>query len=80
MVEAHMLFQISGSNHHKIETLLQPSGFIPKFGQLYIYDTDNELSNRLNALERSNCSSIGVGIVQGLQEILDSFNPRVAIF
>jgi len=31
------VFRISGSNHHKIGTLLPPSGFIPKFAQLYIW-------------------------------------------
>jgi len=74
------VFRISGSNHHKIGTLLPPSGFISKFAQLYIYDTSNELSNQLNALERSDCSDIRGVIVQGLQEILDTVNPYVAIF
>ena len=69
------VFRISGSNHHKIETLLPPSGFIPKFPQLHIYDTSNELLNRLNALGQSDCSDIRGDIVQGLQEMLDSINP-----
>ena len=60
--------------------MLPPSGFIPKFAQLYIYHTSNELSNRLNALGRSDCSDIRGDIVQGLQEMLDSVNPYVAIF
>ena len=74
------VFRISGSNHHKIGKLLPPSGFILKFAQLYIYDTSNELSNRLNALGQSDCSDIIGDIVQGLQEMLDSINPYVVIF
>jgi len=74
------VFRINGSNHHKIGTLLPPSGFIPKFAQLYIYDTSNELSNQLNALEHSNCFDIRGDIVQELQEMLDSINLYVAIF
>jgi len=74
------VFRISGSNHYKIETLLPPSGFILKFAQLYIYDTSNELSNRLNALGRSDCFGIRADIVQRLQEMLDSVNPYVAVF
>ena len=69
------VFRISGSNHHKIGTLLPSSGFIPKFAQLYTYDTSNELSNRLNAHGRSDCFDIRCDIVQGLQEMLDSVNP-----
>ena len=57
------VFQISGSNPHKIETLLLPYGLLPKFAQLYIYDTSNELSNRLNALWRSGHFGIRVDIV-----------------
>jgi len=72
------VFRISGSNRYKIGTLLPPSGFIPKFAHLYIHDTSNELSNRLNAL--GYCSDIRGNIVQGLQEMLDSVNPYVAIF
>jgi len=34
----------------------------------------------LNALGRSDCSDIRGDIVQGLQEMLDSVNPYVAIF
>jgi len=74
------VFRISGSNHHKIGTLLPPSGLLPKFAQLYIYDTSNELSNWLNALGRFGSSSIRSDIVQELQEMLDSVNPYVVIF
>ena len=73
------VFRISSINHHKIETLLAPFELLPKFGQLYIYDTSNELSNRLNALGRSNRSDIRVDIVQGLQAMLGTVNPYVAI-
>jgi len=61
--ESPYVFQISGSNHHKIRTLLPISGLLPKLAQLYIYDTSNELSNRLNALWRSGHFGIRVDIV-----------------
>lgn len=41
-------FVISGQNYHRIGTLLPSEGERPKFAQLYIYDTQNELSNRLS--------------------------------
>jgi len=37
---------ISGQNYHRIGSLLPAEGKLPKFCQLYIYDTENELANR----------------------------------
>jgi hypothetical protein len=41
-------FVISGQNYHRIGTLLPNEGDRPKFAQLYIYDTENEIQNRLS--------------------------------
>jgi len=41
-------FIISGQNYHRIGSLIPSEGQRPKFCQLYIYDTDNELANRLS--------------------------------
>lgn len=40
-------FILSGQNYHRIGSLLPPEGKTPKFAQLYIYDTHNELQNRM---------------------------------
>lgn len=40
-------FVISGQNYHRIGSLLPAEGDTPKFAQLYIYDTRNEVNNRL---------------------------------
>lgn len=39
-------FVISGQNYHRIGSLLPKDGESPKFAQLYIYDTQNEIENR----------------------------------
>lgn len=39
-------FIISGQNYHRIGSLLPNFGEAPKFAQLYIYDTQNEVQNR----------------------------------
>lgn len=39
-------FILSGQNFHRIGSLLPDNGSSPKFAQLYIYDTQNELENR----------------------------------
>ena len=41
-------FILHGQSYHRIGSLLPDSGSTPKFAQLYIYDTQNEVSNRLS--------------------------------
>jgi hypothetical protein len=41
-------FVISGQNYHRIGSLIPNNNQPPKFAQLYIYDTQNEVSNRLS--------------------------------
>lgn len=41
-------FILSGQNYHRIGSLLPESGCKPKFAQLYIYDTNNEINNQVN--------------------------------
>jgi len=44
------LFVMNGENYHHIGSLLPMDGNQPKFAQLYIYDTDNEIQNRMTAV------------------------------
>ena len=41
------IFRLHGQNYHLIGSLLPLDGCSPKFAQLYIYDTENELTHRL---------------------------------
>jgi hypothetical protein len=41
-------FVISGQNYHRIGSLVPKPGEPPKFAQLYIYDTQNEILNRMS--------------------------------
>ena len=38
---------LQGALYHKISALQPPSGTVPAFARVYIYDTDNELKNCL---------------------------------
>lgn len=42
------IFRINGQNYHRVGSLLPMTGK-PKFEQLYFYDTENEVENRLTA-------------------------------
>ena len=44
------IFLLSGQSYHSIGSLLHPDDLKPKFAQLYIYDIENEISNRLNTV------------------------------
>lgn len=44
------IFKLHGQNYHLIGSLLPADGGCPKFAQLYIYDTENEVSNRINVV------------------------------
>ncbi|XP_031127810.1 uncharacterized protein LOC116029903 [Ipomoea triloba] len=48
------LFRISGQNYHYIGSLVPTEGSTAKFAQLYIYDTDNEINNRIILSGRRN--------------------------
>jgi hypothetical protein len=41
-------FVLSGQNYHRIGSLLPRHSQAPKFAQLYIYDTENEIANRMS--------------------------------
>jgi hypothetical protein len=41
--------RIQGQTCHRIGTMLPNVGEKPKYAQLYIYDTDNEIANRMHS-------------------------------
>lgn len=69
------VFRINGQNHHMIGSLMPCDGKPPKFAQLYICDTDNEVNNRLRAMK--NNDRLDPEILTGLIHMLDECNPLV---
>ena len=43
--------RIQGQSCHGIGSLLPLPGYAPKFAQLYIYDTKNEIHNQIQSIE-----------------------------
>ena len=65
------IFRIKGSIYHQIGALVRVNER-PKYLQLYIYDTQNEIENRLQinpTLDRN--------VLQSLHNMLDRVNPFV---
>lgn len=74
------IFRINGQNHHRIGSLLPTIGHKPKFAQLYIYDIDNDISNRMSIFAHQNTSNIiDKFIVEGLIKMFDETNEIVKV-
>ncbi|KAM3234135.1 hypothetical protein P3L10_019494 [Capsicum annuum] len=71
------IFRMSGQNYHHIGSLLPEIGKTPRFSQLYIYDTENEITNRMNCLWQGD---VDPKIVHALSEMLDEHNILVKTF
>ncbi|XP_070678029.1 uncharacterized protein [Malus domestica] len=75
------VFKINGQVHHLMGSLLPPEGIDPKFAQLYIYDTQNEVNNRINCFNGSEPSEkLDQQIVGDLIKMLDECNEVVKLF
>ncbi|GAU39655.1 hypothetical protein TSUD_18380 [Trifolium subterraneum] len=76
------MFILNGENYHQIGSLLPPPGQPPKFAQLYIYDTDNEIANRMAAVGmKDDVLAIKSSIVKDIREALDGCdNPYVRTY
>ena len=73
------VFWLNNQNRHIIRALLPANGLNPSFAQLYFYDTNNEVQNRINALNDSD-NNIDPSIVNALVRMLDESNLLVKIF
>nr|KYP72056.1 hypothetical protein KK1_011343 [Cajanus cajan] len=72
---------MSGENYHRIGSLLPNPGEQPKFSQLYIYDTENEVTNKIFiARMDKNSNPLHTEIVSDIKEMLDSHNPYVQTY
>ncbi|CAI2196417.1 16124_t:CDS:1 [Funneliformis geosporum] len=68
-------FSIHGQVYNLIRPLLPEKEQVPKFAQLYIYDTEHEIRNHLNLMQNLNAT-----ILKNLQNMLDIINPYIHIF
>ncbi|KAK7300142.1 hypothetical protein RJT34_10977 [Clitoria ternatea] len=75
------IFVLGGQNFHSVGSLLPADYERAKFTQLYIYDTDNEVNNRINAFRViTNFLNIDVQIVTSLKDMLNNHNVLAKSF
>ncbi|CAI0427051.1 unnamed protein product [Linum tenue] len=70
---------ICGENYHRIGSLLPPDGEKPKFAQLYIFEPENEIDNRL-ANFASRDGLLMPELLTSLLQMLDQHNQLVKTF
>ncbi|XP_072084422.1 uncharacterized protein [Arachis hypogaea] len=74
-------FSISGQNYHSIGNMILTNNDRPRFAQLYIYDTENEIQNRISVVRSTESTSILESqIVKRLKDMLDTCNPLAKSF
>ncbi|CAH1433200.1 unnamed protein product [Lactuca virosa] len=85
------VYRMHGQNYHIAGSLLPEEGELPKFCQLYIYDTDHEVDNRFNTYDskkKNSTSHNSMGnhfspeflTIHELMGLLDFINPLVKQF
>nr|GEV70818.1 DNA helicase [Tanacetum cinerariifolium] len=74
------VFRVSGLIYHWIGSMQPDKGQAPRFLQLYIHDTTNEVNNRMANFGDEHESILKKEIVEGLIQLLDSHNAFVQLF
>ncbi|XP_072074046.1 uncharacterized protein [Arachis hypogaea] len=73
-------FILCGENYHLMGSLIPPEKNIAKFSQLYVFDTQNEIENRMAAIRGEHHKEIHEDIVRELKQMLDDNNVLVKAF
>ncbi|CAH9127450.1 unnamed protein product, partial [Cuscuta epithymum] len=71
-------FKIQGQTCHRVGSMLPMPGQHPKFAQLYIYDTEHEIENRIRGIRNRN--DINEEIVCKLSAMLHQYNVHAKSF
>nr|GEW84695.1 helitron helicase-like domain-containing protein [Tanacetum cinerariifolium] len=74
------VFKVSGQIYHLIGSLCPEEGHHSRFLQLYIYDTQAEVSNRMRNFGGRKEATLHPDIVEGLIHVLDEHNGLVRLF
>ena len=74
------IYRLNGQNHHVFGSLIPDDGDTPKFCQLYICDTGNEVNNRMRWVNVADGQVVDAEVVEGLMRMLDEQNELVKKF
>ncbi|XP_071700519.1 uncharacterized protein [Rutidosis leptorrhynchoides] len=74
------VFKVSGQIYHWIGALCPPEGSQPRFLQFYIYNTDNEVENRMAHFGGQESNRLCQAVVTQLIHLLEFHNKLVKLF
>lgn len=74
------IFRLNGVTYHRFGSLIPNEGEDPKFCQLYIYDTQNEVENRIGSMKIHDSDQVDTVVLDGLVKMLDDSNKLVKFF
>ncbi|GJY08178.1 hypothetical protein Tco_0375232, partial [Tanacetum coccineum] len=69
-------FRLHGQNYHRLGSLLPVNDAKPKFSQLYVYDTDNEDQNKIDAIRIVSHGDIYINVVDPKYKTNSSITMR----
>ncbi|GJX17398.1 ATP-dependent DNA helicase PIF1-like protein [Tanacetum coccineum] len=74
-------FRINGQNYHRIGSLLPTEGVLLRYAQLYFFDTQNEIKNRMSAfMSKEAPETVDEYIVANLIQMLDQTSAMAKSF
>ncbi|CAN1186335.1 ATP-dependent DNA helicase PIF1 [Linum perenne] len=76
---APYIFSIGGQIFHRLGSLIPPEGKPPKYAQMFVFDTENEIKHRLNSCP-SNVNDLSEQIIKELRDMFDEHNVLVKVF
>jgi len=74
------VFKVSGQVSHWVGSLCPNAGDVPRFLQLYMYDTQNEIANRMRFFPSNTERQLQEDTVFAISNMLDSVNGYVKLF
>ncbi|XP_021975391.1 uncharacterized protein LOC110870521 [Helianthus annuus] len=77
---APYVFKIEGQVYHSLGSLCPTDNESPRFLQMYIYDTNNEIVNRLRFFDGTIRSQLSANVVSTILTALDECNELVRLF
>ncbi|XP_076893525.1 uncharacterized protein LOC143545531 [Bidens hawaiensis] len=77
---APYVFKVQGQISHWLGSMCPVSGQPPRFLQMYVYDTANEIRNRLTQFNQGEDGDLKEDIVRSIVCILDDHNELVKLF
>ncbi|KAK9684271.1 hypothetical protein RND81_10G198000 [Saponaria officinalis] len=72
-------FRLGGQNHHNIGLFLLPDGKQPRFLQVYFYDSELEVAQRISSLGSSGRHELDPEIVEGISNMLYEHNALAKV-